>query len=98
MHKQQREFSPPLLPLETLFLKWISHMTALPLRAPFAELEARMRAQLEARMRAQSEAFDKSTAPRAKGPEFINFNKPGNYVIRFPPRRCQPIPFVINRL
>ena len=48
-------------------------MTALPLRAPFAELEARMRAQLEARMRAQSEAFDKSTAPRAKGPEFINF-------------------------
>jgi hypothetical protein len=65
-------------------------MTALPLRAPFAELEARMRAQLEARMRAQSEAFDKSTAPRAKGPEFINFNKPGNYVIRVLPSRKYP--------
>jgi hypothetical protein len=65
-------------------------MTARPLRSPFAEIEARVRANLEARMRAQSEAFDKSTAPRAKGPEFINFNKPGNYVIRVLPSRNYP--------
>jgi hypothetical protein len=48
------------------------------------------RDELEARMRAVSEQFDKSVERKAKKPEFINFNKPGNYVIRVLPSRNYP--------
>lgn len=44
---------------------------------------------LEARMRIISEQFDKSVG-KSKGPEFINFNKPGKYVIRVLPSRNYP--------
>ena len=55
-------------------------MTALPVSL----------ADLEARMRAISEAFDKSTERKVKGPEFINFTKPDQYVIRVLPSRNYP--------
>jgi len=46
--------------------------------------------ELEARMRAVSEQFDKSIKRKAKGPEFINFTKPGEYTIRVLPSRNYP--------
>jgi hypothetical protein len=47
-------------------------------------------AALEARMRAVSEQFDKSVERKAKGPEFIDFTKPGKYVVRVLPSRNYP--------
>ena len=47
-------------------------------------------ADIKARMRAVSEQFDKSIERKAKGPEFINFNKPGKYVVRALPSRNYP--------
>src|SRR4051794_11666976 len=57
-------------------------MTARPVNHPAA---------LEARMRAVSEQFDKSVERKAKGPEFINFKKPGKYVVRVLPSRNYPV-------
>ncbi len=81
MHKQRREFSPPLLPLETTFLKWISHMTVPPVNL----------ADIKARMRIISEEFDKSIERKAKGPEFVSFSKPGKYIVRVLPSRNYPV-------
>jgi hypothetical protein len=56
-------------------------MTALPVSV----------ADLEARMRAVSKQFDKSVERKAKGPEFINFTKPGKYIVRVLPSRNYPV-------
>jgi hypothetical protein len=48
-------------------------------------------AALEARMRAVSEQFDKSVERKAKGPKFIDFKKPGKYVVRVLPSCNYPI-------
>jgi hypothetical protein len=41
-------------------------------------------------MRAVSEQFDKSVERKAKGPKFIDFKKPGKYVVRVLPSRNYP--------